>query len=586
MKKKNSLMYLYLDMFFGQSRVLLPAGVLLGGATIACAAGLLGTANYLLAAAALQPPVLDLMVAIVGVRFFGIARAVLRYLERYVTHDQALRIVGKLRSKYYAGIEPQAPAVFGQTKKTDFYSGIVSDISDLQDFYLRAINPILVAIFVLAAGFSFLAAFSQLLAVCFALSYLLICVVVPFAAGLVGGGIEAELLVLRKQQAAGVDGFLGGLAEIIAYDAHDNFQGTINKMFVREEKLKHKQHLIKSAAETVQLLMSNFALMGFVFLSGLLVAWGELSKIAFFALNMVAFAGFEAASPLVEARSFMEKSNRALKIFAEIWQQNHLRPEAPKHKIIDGENNVLIEMDDVWFRYAADLPWVLKGVSFTLHAGEKKAIMGASGVGKSSIIGLLHGFYQAERGTIRIAGRKIETLTQDQLTAYFSVAEQDAHFFNASLESNVRLANPGATAAEFAKAEELSLSTDIFDKYKDRMKSTMGEDGVAFSGGEKRRLAIMRCLLNPSPVMIFDEPGAGLDGNAEEQVLCNIMHLDLINCSGGVLLITHRLVGLEQADEIIVLHAGQVAERGCRQELMAANGEYSSYEKLSAADAV
>jgi ATP-binding cassette subfamily C protein CydC len=219
----------------------------------------------------------------------------------------------------------------------------------------------------------------------------------------------------------------------------------------------------------------------------------------------------------------------------------------------------------------SDVPWALDGASLSLLPGERKALVGPSGAGKSTLIHLLLRFWELQEGRILLDGRPLGEYAQDDLRKRIGVVSQSAYLFSASVADNLRVARPSASQAEIEGAARRAQVHDFIQSLPQGYDTWIGEQGTRLSGGERQRLAIARALLKDPPLLLLDEPTANLDALVERQVLAAIHEL---MTGRSVLMATHRLVGLEDMDEILVLDSGRVVARGRHAELLAAGGLY------------
>ena len=230
-----------------------------------------------------------------------------------------------------------------------------------------------------------------------------------------------------------------------------------------------------------------------------------------------------------------------------------------------------IAFENVDFRYDPDRP-ILKQVSFTVPAGKTVAIVGPSGAGKSTISRLLFRFYDVSGGRITIDGQDIRDVTQTSLRAAIGMVPQDTVLFNDTVAYNIAYGRTSATEAEVEKAADMAQIGDFIRSLPKGFASEVGERGLKLSGGEKQRVAIARTLLKAPPILILDEATSALDTHTEREIQSS---LDMVSKDRTTLVIAHRLSTVINADEIIVLKAGEIAERGTHKALLKKKGLYS-----------
>jgi ATP-binding cassette, subfamily B, bacterial len=231
-----------------------------------------------------------------------------------------------------------------------------------------------------------------------------------------------------------------------------------------------------------------------------------------------------------------------------------------------------VVLDDVWFRYGADDPWVLRGISLRVPPGGSLAVVGATGSGKTSLAYLVARLYEPTRGAVRVHGTDIRAVTLASLAGAVGFVTQETYLFHDTIAVNLRFAKPGATDDELAAACRAARIHDRIAALPDGYDTVVGERGFRFSGGERQRLAIARTLLRDPPVLVLDEATSALDTRTEREVQAA---LDELAAGRTTITIAHRLSTVRDADEIVVLDGGRVAERGSHAELVAAGGRYA-----------
>jgi ABC-type transport system involved in Fe-S cluster assembly fused permease/ATPase subunit len=244
------------------------------------------------------------------------------------------------------------------------------------------------------------------------------------------------------------------------------------------------------------------------------------------------------------------------------------KPGAPDLKVAGGE----VVFDNVQFSYDAARP-ILKGISFTVKPGQRVALVGPSGSGKSTVGRLLFRFYDVVGGGVRIDGQDVRDITQDSLHAQIGVVPQDTVLFNDTVRYNIAYGRPDATEAEVIAAARAAKIHDFIMSMPDGYATTVGERGLKLSGGEKQRVGIARTLLKNPPILLLDEATSALDTQTERDIQDSLLAMGE---GRSVITIAHRLSTIADADQIIVLEAGQIVEQGTHDMLLANNGRYAA----------
>ncbi|MEJ8476060.1 ABC transporter ATP-binding protein/permease [Roseibium sp. H3510] len=277
-------------------------------------------------------------------------------------------------------------------------------------------------------------------------------------------------------------------------------------------------------------------------------------------LNFIGFIYREIRQGLADIESMFD----LLGVPAEIKD----KPDAPNLKAVEGR----IVFDDVHFHYDANRP-ILKGIDFEVPAGKSVAIVGPSGAGKSTISRLLFRFYDVTGGAVLIDGQDVRDVAQKSVRDAIGMVPQDTVLFNDTIAYNIRYGRPDATDEEVREAARMAQIHDFIERLPDGYQAEVGERGLKLSGGEKQRVAIARTILKSPPILILDEATSALDTHTEREIQAA---LDQVSKNRTTLVIAHRLSTVVNVDQIIVLAAGEIAERGTHTELLAKDGLYTS----------
>ena len=536
-----------------------------GGAALAlltalAVLGLMAVSGWFIAAmalAGLSGAAINYFSPAAAIRAFAILRSGGRYGDRLATHEATLRGLSGLRAWLFRRLIPLAPARLSALRSGELFARLRADIDALEHFYLAVLVPAAVAllslVLVLVLAFFVLPGAALVLLI----GALLAGVVLPSWARRRAARDAAQAVL----DAAALRGLLldalRGHAELLAWGGVAAHAARIDALAARLDARRARIEVLQALGGGMVGLLAQFVVLGILVFGLAAVHGGTLAPPLLVMLALLALALFEVIAPLPEALAQWQATITAA---ARVFDLADAPPA-----FIEPETcaslpaAVVIAFENVHLRYADAAPWALAGVDLRLAAGARVAIVGASGAGKSSLPGALLKFYPLQQGRIMLGGQPLDALQGDVLRRHIAVISQQTTLFNLSLLDNLLLAAPEATAAQIERAVS-QAQLDAFVAALPRGYDTvLGEAGALVSGGEARRIAIARALLQDAPVLVLDEPTEGLDARTARDLYAA---LDIAARGRTLLLITHRLGGLAHlVDEVAVMAAGRIRER-------------------------
>jgi len=536
-----------------RSRIAL--SLLLATLAVGFAVGLLATAGYLISRAAEQPPILSLTVAIVLVRFLGLARPIARYADRLAAHDLALRGLGRIRAAVYERIEPLAPGQLDGYRRGDLLARMVGDVDALQGLYVRGLGPPVVALVVGAACIGVTAAVLPVAAGILALGLLVAGVAVPWLSAALSGTAGGRQAVGRGALTADLVEVLRGAPELVAYGQEEAALARVRGLDRELTRNGRRDALVAGLGEALTILVTGLTTAGVLAVAVLASGEGTLDPVLVATLALLALASFEAVAPLAAtARELSATFASGRRVLALVDPSPAIQD--PPSPLPGPPRDATVALNGVTAGYGGDPP-VVRDLRLALAPGRKIALVGSSGAGKTTVTRLLLRFLDPRAGTVTIAGHDLREYAQADVRRQFAIAGQEAYVFDSTIRENLRLARPDASDAQLRAVLRRAGLDDWVASLDDGLDTQVGEEGSRLSGGQRQRLTLARALLADAPVLVLDEPTAHLDPSTAQSVMD-----DVLDAAEGrsVLLITHRPEGLERMDEIVVLDDGRIAD--------------------------
>lgn len=519
--------------------------VLAGVAAAACAIGLMAASAWLISRAALHPPVLYLMVAIVAVRAFGIGRGVLRYLERLAGHDASYVVMGELRARTYRGIERGG---FGDRRAGDVVAGLVSDMDTVAEGVTRVMVPYLVAAVTGVASVVFLGALVPPVGVVVLAGLLLVGAGVPMVQAAAARRAERRLAPLRGELSAQVVELVHGAPDLLAYGAAEQ---RVAAALETDRQLREVAARSSSGLGLGGLLVAfagGASVWAALALGAPAVRSGALDGVLLAVVVLTPMAVFEAMAALPMAAAHLGGLRSALARVTALSEQPAAVVEAAAPRPLPPPP-YRVRLEAVSAGWQPGRPAVAD-IDLELAPGRRVALVGPSGSGKSTIAALLVRLLDPSTGRVTINGVDIRELSPADVRRVVGLVTEDAHLFDTTIEENLRIARPDATEAQLRDALRHAHLLEWVDSLPQGLQTLVGERGTKLSGGQRRRLALARALLADFPVLVLDEPTEHLDDEVAQTVTA-----DLLDATRGrsVLLITHQSFGLDQVDELVSL---------------------------------
>ncbi|MEZ8286807.1 cysteine/glutathione ABC transporter ATP-binding protein/permease CydC [Vibrio splendidus] len=557
---------LYKKHWFGLS-----LGMLLAFATLSASIGLLTLSGWFISASAvagltIARETFNYMLPGGGVRGLAMSRTAGRWGERVVSHNATFKLLTDLRIFFFKKLAPLIPGRISNLRDADLLNRLVADVDAMDHVYLRLVSPVTVGVFGIFFLTMFLMWFDTSLGLILGSILLIMLLVWPILFYKLGKRNGGELTQNKADLRVTTLDWIEGYSELTLFGAEERYR---NAILETQQKLMANQFVNANLTG-----MASAALMLFNGLTLVLMLWlaadgvGGNAPDPFIALMAFAtMASFELLMPIAGAFQHLGQTLSSARRLNEVILSE---PEVQfAEEKLDINKPLDITFSNVTFNYPDSDRSVLNAVDLTIPATHKVAIVGQTGSGKSTLIQLLTRYWDPKKGYISIAGIELTQWNESQLRESISVVSQRVDILNGTLRDNLLIARPEATDDHLANIlRDVGLEKLLENNALD---SWLGDGGRQLSGGEKRRIGIARAILHDAPILLLDEPTEGLDKQTEQ----SIMTLFEKHFEGKtVIFITHRLIGLESMDSIVLIEQGEIVEHGSHEKLLNEAGRY------------
>ncbi|WP_423839624.1 cysteine/glutathione ABC transporter ATP-binding protein/permease CydC [Vibrio mytili] len=557
---------LYKKHWFGLS-----LGMLLAFLTLAASIGLLTLSGWFISAAAvagltIARETFNYMLPGAGVRGAAMSRTAGRWGERVVSHNATFKLLTDLRIFFFQKLTPLIPGRIGNLRDADLLNRLVADIDAMDHVYLRLISPVVIGALGILCLTAVLTFFDWHLALLLGAILTIMLFVWPVLFYKLGKRNGEHLTQNKAQLRIATLDWLQGYSELSIFGAEERYR---SRILEKQHQLLSNQFVnanLTGMASGLLLLVNGLTLVAVLWFAADGVGGRAPDPwIALFAFATM--ASFEILMPIAGAFQYLGQTLTSARRLNEIILA---KPEVEfPVKSQHSHAPLNIQFNNVDFTYPDGQQKVLKALSLSLMNGSKTAIVGQTGSGKSTLIQLLCRYWDVNQGDILIGGVPLKNWSEPDLRAAITVVSQRVDVLNGTLRDNLLLAAPTATDEQLADILAKVELGELLEQ--PGLDAWLGDGGRQLSGGEKRRIGIARALLRDSPILLLDEPTEGLDKRTEQKIMTLF---DVHFSNKTVVFITHRLIGLENMDNICLMEQGEIIEQGNHETLIAQQGRY------------
>ncbi|MDQ0203252.1 thiol reductant ABC exporter subunit CydC [Pectinatus haikarae] len=522
--------------------------------------GLMAASAYLVTSAALHTPLYALALAITGVRACGISRAVFRYAERYISHNAAFAAWRELRFEVYKSVMRALPFSEQTIHSGDVFMTVIEALDELRDAVLRLFLPPLGGFLLTAALFVFLFPYDRTAAGVFAVSFFIITIMVPF----IFHPRRKKLLSALQTE---LYEFIDGASDMAAF-GYAGRRAELAQSKIEETAAAEKRSFRSTAAAemTAQLI----AAAAIVFILGIFIeSQSAMTGVEAAVLLLVVMAAFEVILPLAGLGGQWQKAADAFARLDLLLQARENK--LPSSHLDSPPKENLLTVQELSFSHPGE-KLLYKKLDFSLGKGEKTALIGSSGSGKSTIVNLLVRLLAYNSGAVFWKERIYNDIAEEEIREKIRTALQEQYIFDTTIRENFKILYPEINDEEIYAVLQSAGLGDFIEQLPERLDTDIGRDGRYLSGGQRRRLIIALALARKSPLLILDEPTAGLDALSAGEIVETIMK---VSAEKNVFVITHDLSRIEKFDRVLILDDGRIAEAGKPADLIKANGLFA-----------
>ncbi|ABM05137.1 ABC transporter for cysteine ATP-binding protein [Psychromonas ingrahamii 37] len=520
-----------------------------------------------------------------GVRFLSIMRTASRYGERLATHEATFKLLTRLRVWAWRKVLPLSARNMQKLRQGELLNRLVADIDTLDHLYLRLITPMISALLMIVGLYLFVAWIDVQLALILCGSLLLIWLILPWIFYFLGRKPGIKQLESKRVLRVQILEFVQGLAEISLFGADQRFR---EKLRLSEENLLDSQRAmvnVTGLSQAALILCHGIVVVLILYIAASGIGEHQPPGPMLAMVTFMVLACIEMLMPIAGAFQHLSSCVNAGKRVNELVEQT---PDI----VFNNQNQTVVkkgalQLKDIVFSYEKGGVEILKGINLSIKVGEKVALLGPTGCGKSSLLSLITREWAPNSGRLLLDGIAVDQYSQQALTGGLSLVSQRIYLFSGTLRDNLTLAQPNLS--EFTTYAEQKAAEESNDKHlivvlkkvglsaliegDNSLDAWIGEGGRQLSGGEQRRIGVARVLLRDAPLLLLDEPTEGLDKRTEREILSLLFEFAKHKT---VLMISHRLTAMTKMDEIHLMEDGLLRVSGSHSDLLAQDDYYAS----------